>query len=214
VTAAADGFEALACLGLERFDAVLLDIRMPGLDGFQVTERLRADPRLADLPVIALTAHGMIEGEHLCRAAGMTAFLNKPLDETELLKTLLPYLRGRDAKGPGDRRNDQAPACADAQGDFHSQLSRAMPAMTDYLAREQQADAIALAQRLKTAARLAGEVQAAEALADLQRALVKGESRGLSTRLLEQVLNETRQSPGDEAQSASNDTQSAETAMP
>ena len=49
---------------------------------------------------------------------------------------------------------------------------RAVPVITEYVAREQQADAIALAQRLKTAARLAGETQAAEALADLQRALV------------------------------------------
>ncbi|EIC19975.1 response regulator [Thiorhodovibrio frisius] len=175
VTAAADGFEALACLGRERFDAVLIDIRMPGLDGFEVTERLRADPRLARLPVIALTAHGMIEGEHLCRGAGMSGLLSKPLDENELLKTLLPLLRHHDAKGPDDRRNDQAPAWAGTEADFHSQLTRAVPVIADYVAREQQADAIALAQRLKTAARLAGETQAAEALADLQRALVKSD---------------------------------------
>jgi len=86
VAAAADGRQALAALERERFDAVLMDVQMPGIDGFETTREIRA--RGLDLPVVALTARVLPTDEARCRAAGMDAFLPKPVDAAALYATL------------------------------------------------------------------------------------------------------------------------------
>jgi two-component system sensor histidine kinase/response regulator len=182
VSAATDGFDALERLTREEFDAILLDIRMPGLDGFEVTRRLRADPRFAKLPVIALTAHAMMEDEQRCRAAGMTAFLSKPIDESELLSALGPLL----SEGATDRVVPIADPIADvACAPFRTQLDPALKEIVADIDSGKHADAIALAQRLKLAADAAGESKAVAALAALQRAVVKGEAIDDSLRQLQ-----------------------------
>ena len=86
---AANGFEALAALERTRFDVVLMDCRMPEMDGYEATielRRLEGDgPRL---PVIALTAGAVGDEEERCRAAGMDDFLPKPLGLDDLQAAL------------------------------------------------------------------------------------------------------------------------------
>jgi signal transduction histidine kinase/CheY-like chemotaxis protein len=86
---AANGFEALAAMERTRFDIVLMDCRMPEMDGYEATielRRLEGDgPRL---PVIALTAGAMGDEEERCRAAGMDDFLPKPLGLEDLQAVL------------------------------------------------------------------------------------------------------------------------------
>lgn len=88
VAMATDGREALAMLGREAFDLMLVDIHMPELDGFQVVRRLRAEEhragRSARMPVIALTAMSRPGDRDLCLGAGMDDYLTKPLRATEL----------------------------------------------------------------------------------------------------------------------------------
>ncbi len=82
----ASGSEVLERLEAEEFDLLLLDLHMPGLDGFQVIERIRARERVAGghLPVVALTARSRTEDQDRCLAAGMDGFLAKPIDRNAL----------------------------------------------------------------------------------------------------------------------------------
>ncbi len=86
---AADGLAALTMLQQQHYDAVLMDIQMPVMDGLEATRRLRqlAHP-LSDTPVIALTASALASDEQRCRQAGMNHFLSKPLRLHLLAKTL------------------------------------------------------------------------------------------------------------------------------
>ena len=89
VATAANGAEGLALAGSEDPDVILLDIIMPGMDGFEVCIRLKADPELRDIPVVFLTAM-RTDRETRIKAlkVGAEAFLTKPPDETELIAQL------------------------------------------------------------------------------------------------------------------------------
>jgi CheY-like chemotaxis protein len=73
-------------------DAVLMDIMMPEMDGYEAMRRIRADGRFAKLPIVALTAKAMKGDEDKCMAAGADAYLSKPIDADRLLATLHSYL--------------------------------------------------------------------------------------------------------------------------
>lgn len=89
VTASSSGEEGLRILERpEPFDAVLLDIQMPGMDGFEVLRHLRAQERLAQLPVIAMTGLAFEEDIRRCHEAGATLHVAKPLRMAELTKLL------------------------------------------------------------------------------------------------------------------------------
>lgn len=94
VVEAGSGPEALATFAATPFDVVLLDVRMPGLDGFATLERLRALPG-GDVPVVFLTALRDIETFDRARAAGALDFLTKPVQPTELLSRVEVLLRLR-----------------------------------------------------------------------------------------------------------------------
>lgn len=75
----------------QAFDAVLMDIQMPVMDGYSATRVLRQDPSLAGLPIVAMTANAMASDRDACLAAGMNAHVGKPFKLTELV-TLLQQL--------------------------------------------------------------------------------------------------------------------------
>ncbi len=87
---AADGEEALSALSREPFDAVLMDVQMPGLDGLATTARIRAEEAGTGrrLPIIALTAHAMKGDRERCLAAGMDVYLSKPVSFRDLYVVL------------------------------------------------------------------------------------------------------------------------------
>ena len=93
VTVAASGEEALGLFAAGRFDLVLMDCQMPGMDGFETTSRLRRLPGGERLPVIALTASVMAEERERCRAAGMDDHLAKPAGLRELVQTIYRWMR-------------------------------------------------------------------------------------------------------------------------
>jgi signal transduction histidine kinase/CheY-like chemotaxis protein len=91
VTLANNGKEALDILLKApdgRFDAVLMDMQMPVMDGCQTTRALRAHPRFASLPVIALTAHIGVDVQDKCLSSGMNGHIGKPVDPGQLFATL------------------------------------------------------------------------------------------------------------------------------
>ena len=86
VSTAESGQAALDLLEHERFDAVLMDCQMPGIDGYETTRRLRA--RGERVPIIALTAHAMPADRQRCLDAGMDDYVTKPIDSAALAKAL------------------------------------------------------------------------------------------------------------------------------
>lgn len=89
---ASDGFEALGAAGGTRYDLVLMDLQMPGIDGLETTARLRRMDGYCDTPILALTASNSDESRHLARESGLNAFLTKPIQAAELLEALDRYL--------------------------------------------------------------------------------------------------------------------------
>jgi CheY-like chemotaxis protein len=84
--------EALAALEQRPFDLVLMDISLPGMDGAEATRRLRAQPRFAGLPIIAVTAHAVRGEAEAILASGVSALVTKPIDEAGLLRSIRSHL--------------------------------------------------------------------------------------------------------------------------
>jgi DNA-binding response OmpR family regulator len=100
VTVAPDGERGLALLRGRRFDAVLLDVMLPGIDGLEVCRRIRATPGLADLPVVMLTAKGDDVDRIVGLELGADDYLPKPFNPRELLARLRAVLRRAVARPP------------------------------------------------------------------------------------------------------------------
>ena len=95
VETAANGEEALQALKRARYDLVLMDVRMPGMDGLTAARALRA--RGDRTPILALTANAFVEDRRACLEAGMDDHLTKPLD-AEALRSALARWTNRDIR--------------------------------------------------------------------------------------------------------------------
>ena len=78
----------------QTFDAVLMDLYMPEMDGAETTRRIRLQTALRDLPVIGVTAALVPDERELCRSAGMNDFLAKPVNPVLLAQMLLRWVAG------------------------------------------------------------------------------------------------------------------------
>ena len=97
VTVADDGREALDALDRGTFDAVLMDLQMPHMGGLEATAEIRRREQATGrhLPIIAMTAHAMKGDREQCLAAGMDAYVAKPIQTDELFQTLESFASGR-----------------------------------------------------------------------------------------------------------------------
>jgi PAS domain S-box-containing protein len=75
------------------YDAVLMDLQMPELDGISATQAIRGEARFGELPIIAMTAHAMVEERERCFAAGMNDHVTKPIEPEVLYQTLARWYR-------------------------------------------------------------------------------------------------------------------------
>ena len=118
VAVASNGREALTQLWLslesEPFDGVLMDLQMPEMDGFEATRRIRAEPRFTRLPIIAMTAHALIEERQRCLEAGMNDHVSKPIEPEALFHTLRQWLPSPSGKPLLRRRRVAAQRPGDA----------------------------------------------------------------------------------------------------
>ena len=126
-TLTGNGIEALEALDKAMFDAVLMDIQMPRMGGLEATAEIRrrenGTPR--HLPIIAMTAHAMKGDREECLAAGMDAYLSKPILAEDLYRTLESFAVGasrqtEDVRPPGDQNTDVEIHVASELGDLIS----------------------------------------------------------------------------------------------
>src|SRR5471032_3352386 len=82
---AADGPSGIALAHTEKPDLILMDMSLPGIDGWDVSRQLKADAGTAAIPIIALTAHAMAEDREKALAAGCDEYETKPVELTSLL---------------------------------------------------------------------------------------------------------------------------------
>ncbi len=95
VTMVANGEEAVAAVQRESFDAVLMDIQMPKMNGYEATKAIRQLPGCDVLPIIAMTAHALKGDEEKCLEAGMDGYVAKPINQDRLFYTLWRRLKIR-----------------------------------------------------------------------------------------------------------------------
>ena len=88
VVTAEDGEKGCAMALSEHPDIILMDLEMPGVDGWEATRRLKNDPQTCDIPIIALSAHALAGSREKALAAGCDEFDTKPVEFERLLATL------------------------------------------------------------------------------------------------------------------------------
>jgi CheY-like chemotaxis protein len=88
VMRAVDGIEALEMVAVQRPDVITVDVLMPRLDGFEMVQRLRADPATADIPVIAVTGLASAADRERGQKVGVDVYLTKPFEPGELVETV------------------------------------------------------------------------------------------------------------------------------
>src|SRR6266852_1844795 len=103
VVAVEDGREALAALDRQPFDLILMDVQMPGMDGFEATAAIRAREETRRIPIVALTAHAMQGDRDRCLKAGMDAYVAKPVEAEELFATIEQLASGKKREDAEER---------------------------------------------------------------------------------------------------------------
>lgn len=92
VAVAVDGNEALSLAHQEQPDLILMDLSLPGKDGYQTTQELKADPAVRHIPVIALTAHAFADDRARALASGCDDYETKPIELPRLLEKIQKLL--------------------------------------------------------------------------------------------------------------------------
>ena len=106
IDVASNGVEALMKLEQRSYAVILMDVQMPVMDGLEATRKLRLNESWKDVPVIAMTAHAMSGDKERCIAAGMNAYISKPVHSAHLLATIEAYYSKPVAKVPSSHPND------------------------------------------------------------------------------------------------------------
>jgi len=89
---ATTGEEGLEVAARERPDLILMDIQLPGIDGYEVTRRIKANPKLRQIPIIAVTSYALSGDDKKAFAAGCDGYVTKPYSPRLLLAKIREYL--------------------------------------------------------------------------------------------------------------------------
>jgi CheY-like chemotaxis protein len=96
VDSALDAEGAIEAIGRQRPEVILMDIQLPGIDGLELTRRLKADPGTRDIIIIAVTAYAMKGDQDKALAVGCDDYITKPIDTRALPDTIARHLARRD----------------------------------------------------------------------------------------------------------------------
>jgi CheY-like chemotaxis protein/HPt (histidine-containing phosphotransfer) domain-containing protein len=193
VRLAGNGREALELLEHEVFDLVLMDLQMPEMDGLEATRRIRSNPALRAIPIVAMTANAGEEDRQSCLEAGMDDFVSKPFQPLPLSEKLARLIAGsrarkvvpgefpeaRDERLPGTRLIDLSLLAATVNNDrekvdrfarlFVRSTRDGLDQAARALAEENVAQVSEIAHRLKSSARAVGANSFAELCLDLEK---------------------------------------------
>ncbi len=132
VTIANNGEEAVQAFGSSSFDAVLMDIQMPKMNGYEATRLIRRLPQGASVPIVAMTAHALKGDEEKCLEAGMDGYVSKPINQDRLFHTLWRLLGiGKQAPGSLAPKSDDAfdaPECGWEESPVEKESEMSLPA--------------------------------------------------------------------------------------
>jgi two-component system, cell cycle response regulator DivK len=92
LTEAENGEEAIAAVAKRPPDLILMDIQLPVMDGYEATRRIRTNPDLKSVPIIAVTSYALTGDEDKARAAGCNGYVSKPYSPRDLLAKVRSYL--------------------------------------------------------------------------------------------------------------------------
>jgi two-component system, cell cycle response regulator DivK len=92
VIEAEDGEAGFAAAAAHKPDLILMDVQLPGIDGYEATRRLKADPALHAIPVVVVTSYALAGDDDKARAAGCDAYISKPYSPRQLLAKVREYL--------------------------------------------------------------------------------------------------------------------------
>ena len=92
IAEAEDGEQALAAVAKERPDLILMEIQLPSIDGYEAMRRIRTDPALLSIPIIAVSSYAPSGEEQKARAAGCDDFVAKPYSPRQLLAKIRQYM--------------------------------------------------------------------------------------------------------------------------
>jgi two-component system sensor histidine kinase/response regulator len=216
VKEAHNGIEALRLLEEESFDGVLMDVQMPELDGIETVREIRRRPKLAALPVVAMTAHAMLGDRERFIEAGMSDYVAKPIEERELLRVLSRWLQPADSAAPARSAAAAAPrtlpvalpGLAIAEGlrrasgnenlyrrllaDFDGDAASSVTQLDELLRRGATAEALDILHTIKGSAATIGADSLARAAARLEVTLKNGGSESPTLDEISSALHELR----------------------
>jgi CheY-like chemotaxis protein len=95
VEMAVTGLQALALARRIKPDVIVMDLGLPGMDGWEATRQLKWDPATQRIPIVALSAHATDDDEHRAREAGCDVYLRKPCHPSQLLEAIFRFDLGR-----------------------------------------------------------------------------------------------------------------------
>jgi signal transduction histidine kinase/DNA-binding response OmpR family regulator/HPt (histidine-containing phosphotransfer) domain-containing protein len=205
VTLAANGLEAVQLVRARPFDLVLMDIQMPVMDGLEATRIIRREHPDARLPILAMTAHALVQHRQLCLEAGMDDVVTKPFSIHDLLGVLGHWISARDAGAPPSSQETLASAGPRLAGiswelgltqfgrkeglyltalaRFAEMCSGSVGDIQGALQDQDLDQATRLAHSLKSAARSIGALELGEAAETLEASLIQVGARGAEPRI-------------------------------
>ncbi len=196
VVTACNGEEALRLVREREFDLVFMDIQMPVMDGFEASRRIKADPRLAGLPIVAMTAHVLPEERRKILDAGMDDQVFKPIDPADVFRALnrwlnaavippaqapaascpdFPMLGDIDVQGGIARFMGDGEAYVDSLLHVRSEYGQSMARVRELLDRGETVEARMIVHSLRGMCANIGAYRVEGAAADLERLLAVDE---------------------------------------
>ena len=118
IRTAADGSEALTVLAQFRPRLILMDVQLPGANGFELTRRLKSDPATRDIVVVAVTAYAIPGDEEKAHSVGCSGYITKPVDTRTLPATVRLHLGTKQAAKPALQPGDYHDLLAELRANF------------------------------------------------------------------------------------------------